>query len=292
MRCVHHFPDKALCWNYIKNTLRPDEVVFGSASTFWFTCAKCKHDFQLSIDKIARRGQWCAFCANRKLCPVPQDCATCFEKTFAGRYPQKALYWSDTKNTLMADQVVFGSVKRIWFTCDACGHEFRQSLDQMHRTSSWCPVCARKNESKNVIALTKSLQSMSQVTFTKEVVVKCNGRNLRWDFVVTTGQNVFCIENDGEQHFSAEKTMQIRRVEDFYVGREYFADQRAKDLLKDDHIRTTNGLLFRVSYRQLRVIGELVEKMVKQSIAGVTGVVYMDEEAYKDWGPIEPYDIQ
>lgn len=133
---------------------------------------------------------------------------------------------------------------------------------------------------------------MSQVTFTKEVVVKCNGRNLRWDFVVTTGQNVFYIENDGEQHFSAEKTMQIRRVEDFYVGREYFADQRAKDLLKDDHIRTTNGLLFRVSYRQLRVIGELVEKMVKQSIAGVTGVVYVDEEAYKDWGPIEHYDIQ
>lgn len=74
---------------------------------------------------------------------------------------------------------------------------------------------------------------------------------------------------------------------DAEAGWEHFVDQRRKDLLKDEYTRRTNGLLFRVSYMQLSIISQLVQEMIEQSNSGKTGVVYMDETAYKDWGPLE-----
>lgn len=117
--------------------------------------------------------------------------------------------------------------------------------------------------------------------------MKCEDRNLRWDFVVKNGGKVFYIENDGEQHFSAISLTQLRRDWDAESAWKHFVDQRRKDLLKDEYTRKTNGLLFRVSYKQLSIIGQLVQEMIEQSNSGKTGVVYMDKAAYKDWGPLE-----
>lgn len=284
---AHHSPEKALCWNYEKNTLWPDEVVYGSGSKFWFTCSKCKHDFQQTLDKVTRKdNRWCAFCYNFRLCPVPRDCSTCFQKTFAGKYPEKARCWSETRNKLRADQVVFGSRSKFWFKCDECEHEFRMGLDSIKTKGLWCPECACNNTSKIVRALTQTLSSFADVKFTKEETVRCNKRPLRWDFVVSNANKPFWIEADGTQHFTLREMMGIMRTKNVAKAKARFSDQRRRDLLKEEHIRKIDGLLFRVSYKQLKEIEILVKEMIEKSNAGVTGVVYMDKELYKDWGPI------
>lgn len=135
-------------------------------------------------------------------------------------------------------------------------------------------------------AISKALNAIDDVTYTKENTVKCNGRNLRWDFVVQNGNNLFHIESDGEQHFSLKANMHMSRIIDEDKGRKHFADQRTKDLLKDVRIRNMKGLLFRVSYRQLKKLDGLVKEMIQKSNEGAKGVVYMDRKLYANWEPI------
>ena len=269
-----------------KNAKMAHEVSRGSNKKYYHHCIECEHDFLMNPSSILGKKYWCNFCANRARCPESEDCSKCFANTFASWDAEKVSCWA-SRNVGVPYDYARASHHHAYFDCKDCRKCFRMRIDKVTVRDQWCPNCQTSKSSKNVEALSSVLQSFAGITFTKENVVKCEGRNLHWDFVVSNGANVFYIENDGEHHFSLLKNMQISRLYDGDAGKKCFADQRAKDLLKDDHIGKTNGLLFRVSYRQLRVVGQLVAEMIKQSNSGVTGVVYMDEEAYKDWGPIE-----
>lgn len=60
-----------------RNTLKPNDVALNSHKKFWFDC-KCGHDFEIALGNIIR-GQWCSYCANKKIC----DCEVCYNKSFA-----------------------------------------------------------------------------------------------------------------------------------------------------------------------------------------------------------------
>lgn len=138
---------------------------------------------------------------------------------------------------------------------------------------SWCPHCCT---SKNIVEIEEKLDSLEKVTYEKEISVKINGRNLRWDIVVNSNGNVFYIESDAIQHFHLRNMMGINRTEDKALGLELLKDQRVRDLSKEDYIRNSNKLLFRISYRQLKQIPELVDNMIEVSNSGFKGVKYMD----------------
>ena len=104
-----------------------------------------------------------------------------------------------------------------------------------------------------------------------------NKRRLAWDVRVNNNGNVFYIESDGEQHFKLERLMHLKRIKNQALGLEKLKDQRVRDLSKEDYIRNSGGLLFRISYRQLSKIPELVENMINVSNSGVIGVHYMDD---------------
>lgn len=267
-----------------KNEKKAHEVYKRSGVKYFHHCVKCDHHFFMSPEKIGR-GAWCNFCANRARCPESANCDKCFQNTFASYSADKVACWSSSNERRPYDFALY-SHRYALFDCQECSKSFRKMIAKAAYADQWCPECASNKASRNVESISAKLMSHEKVKFTKENVVKCSGRHLRWDFVVANGTNTFYIENDGIQHFSMEKNMMIRRVKDIEVGKAFFVDQRVKDLLKDEHILTNNKLLFRVSYRQLDMIERLVETMIEKSNAGATGVVYMDKEMYKDWGPI------
>lgn len=281
----HHAGDLAKYWSP-KNIKKPHEVLKGSGTKYYHHCVKCSHDFLMRPNCIlGYKKYWCNFCANRARCPKSDNCSTCFEKTFASFDKEKVSCWS-ARNDGVPYDFARASHHYAYFDCRDCSKSFRMRIDKVTCRLQWCPKCSLK-ASKNVVAISKALNKVANVNYKPEVSVKCEDRNLRWDFAVKNGGKVFYIENDGEQHFSVAKTMQLKRDWDAEAGWEHFVDQRRKDLLKDEHIRKTNGLLFRVSYMQLSIISQLVQEMIEQSNSGKTGVVYMDETAYKDWGPLE-----
>ena len=143
---------KVDCWS-TKNVKMPCHVSFSNGKKFWFDCDKCGHEFESSLNNIAK-GKWCPYCANKKLCNNI-SCKDCFEKTFASfdgtvGGKKKVDCWSD-RNPLKPYEVCKSSSKMFWFDCDNCGHDFESALNHITRDNgTWCPYCANKKLCNNI----------------------------------------------------------------------------------------------------------------------------------------------
>ena len=173
-----------------------------------------------------------------------KDCSQCLEKSFF--FPEKSLECSSTKNEKRPNKVCIGV-------------------------------------NKNMSRLCKTLDSKNGVEYVAEELIELSGKKLYWDLSVSSKHGKFHIESDGPQHFSIEGMMKVSRNE-ITKARKKFKNQRANDLMKDDHIRSNGKLLFRLSYRQFGKIPELVERMLKYVEKNKKGVFYLDEVLYKDFG--------
>lgn len=156
-----------------------------------------------------------------------------------------------------------------------CGIAFSCKIINVVRNNAWCPRCsAKKNR-----AICRLISTFDQfgIKYILEENVTLSGRNLKWDVMCNIDGVDFCVESDGAQHFNESDMNKItRRKLSKKLVRAKFQDQRTRDLLKEKHIRDTNGLLFRFSYRQTAHIESLVAQMLEHAANGTTGVVYMD----------------
>jgi len=66
---------KSVFWVQSRNTLTPRQVFAKVNTKYWFTCTKCKHDFDMSLDFVSS-GTWCPFCAHRQRCDK-LSCTSC-----------------------------------------------------------------------------------------------------------------------------------------------------------------------------------------------------------------------
>ena len=59
--------EKVKCFNYkLNNNKSPRNIFKCENKKYWFTCNKCKHDFESSISNITRKQkQWCPYCINK-----------------------------------------------------------------------------------------------------------------------------------------------------------------------------------------------------------------------------------
>ena len=274
-----HDKDKVNAWSY-KNNLKQNEVSISSDKKVIFKCynEECGREFELRIDRVTTSKRWCPCCNGVTFCKKT-ICIPCYKKSFASFHDKdKVNAWSD-KNKLKQNEVSISSCQKVIFKCYKCGHEFKSIIFNISR-GKWCLYChAMKNK------FTKKLVDIFDVMGMKydmEVIVKCEGRNLRWDLIVYKNGNEFYIEVDGEQHFSVEGIININRknISNEKAQKE-FEDQREKDLLKEKHIADNNKLLFRISYNQFDDLEELVQEMISKSNEKNKGVVKMDD--IYDW---------
>ena len=177
-------------------------------------------------------------------------------------------------------EVTIYSTEKTIFDCYKCGHEFKSILSNISK-GHWCPRCyATKN--KFIKKLFEIFDKM-QIEYKFEVPVKCGDLLLRWDMIVyNKNDKEFYIESDGEQHFSVEGLVRSWRTK---ISKEdaqkKFKYQRERDLLKEKHIVDNDKLLFRISYRQLKQLENLIGIMISISDNDDKGVVKMDD--IYDW---------
>lgn len=279
-------PQRAKEWSD-NNEKGPNMVSNWSSKEYLFNCEKCKHEYSTPLLRINDSSEGgCPYCSKKRLCPDSANCRSCFLKSFASFEPEKVACFSD-KNPKTPSQYYISSSKKVIFDCDKCNKEFATRIYGITGQMIWCPHC-QSYRNKNMSKLCKSLDGHDGIIYKPEVTVRCEGRPLRWDLVVTTAHGKIHIESDGPQHFTLKETIKIRRQK-VEGAIERFTDQRTRDLLKEDHIRANNGLLFRFSYRQRDRIPEFVEMMLKEVAAGTKGVIYLDD-LYDNWGPVADYE--
>ena len=153
---------KNIFWS--KNNIKKSRDVFkGSGKKYLFDCGDCGHEFEAPLNSIIR-GQWCNFCANRKLCDK-EDCETCLNKSFASHLRSK--FWSKNNGEIQPREVFKCSDNKYLFDCNKCGHEFESQLSCIYN-GRWCNFCGNKELCDNsdcIICFEKSFASHYRSNF-------------------------------------------------------------------------------------------------------------------------------
>lgn len=182
---------KSKQWSKL-NKMLPINIFKSSNKKFYFDCNICKHNFQISPNKIVHLKRWCPFCSHQKLCDN-NNCSYCFKNSFASN--KKSKYWS-AKNTLKPRQVFKKTAKIYIFFCKKCNKEFKKKLSEI---DSWCSDCNKKlgaTEKK----MFSELKHVYPTIFEQFKVEWCkNIMYLPFDFVIEDIKII--IELDGPQHF-------------------------------------------------------------------------------------------
>ena len=125
---------KAEFWSS-KNELTARQTCKNSNTKCWFGCKDCGHDFEVRLTDCNQRGNWCSYCAGKKLCQ--EECDTCFNRSFASH--PTSLFWSD-ENSCKPREVMKNSHTKYIFVCGDCNHSFKMSLDSATK-GRWCSYC-------------------------------------------------------------------------------------------------------------------------------------------------------
>ncbi len=179
-----------------KNKKNPRDCFKGTNTNFWFNCRVCNHEFEIRLSNITNGGQWCPYCANKKLCSY-DNCKICFEKSFASH--EMSEYWAP-KNIKSPRDYLKNSHKKLLFNCPLCKHEFEMQLDYITNGGHWCPNCKHKTERKlyNFLKLQPfPIKRQFKADWCRNP--KTN-RLLPFDFEIETLKIIF--ELDGPQHNS------------------------------------------------------------------------------------------
>lgn len=122
-----------------ENKISPSDVYRSSSAKYFFLCDVCDHTFETSLASISNAGQFCPYCANRKLCKK-KSCEKCFQNSFSSH--PRSNQWSP-ENKISAREVTKSNYKKYKFICDVCDHNFEARLSHV-TNGSFCPYCANQ----------------------------------------------------------------------------------------------------------------------------------------------------
>lgn len=102
-------------WDYSKNNKPPNLYFRSSKDRVWWICDR-NHSWQASIFARSIVGQGCPYCANKKACS--DNCLLTIN-------PNLCEEWNYDKNTLLPNQVLPYSKKKVWWKCKDCNFEWQ-----------------------------------------------------------------------------------------------------------------------------------------------------------------------
>ncbi len=138
--------EKLLCW--IDKDIKPSEVYRSDIKKkYKFICYICDHIFEISIQKIVYRNQWCCYCYgnNGIMCNLGKNCEFCYKKSLEYHMNEniekfKTIKWSSI-NSENPSQISKCSHIKYVFECNICEHKFSSTLNNITTNNSKCPYC-------------------------------------------------------------------------------------------------------------------------------------------------------
>lgn len=132
-------------WNYSKNTIKPDEIVYKSGKKVWWICSNCNFEWKTSV--VHRTGYHktgCPECAKKKQVQTLTENIIKKDGSFANNYPQLLEDWDYERNVgIDPYSLTSKSERRVNWICKF-GHRWDCVLASRTRVGSGCPICAGK----------------------------------------------------------------------------------------------------------------------------------------------------
>ena len=125
-------------WNYEKNgSLRPEELLAGTARKVWWKCSTCGYEWRASIASRTS-GVGCPLCSNKTVVCGINDLATL--------RPDLLEEWLYSRNTISPSEVSIGSGKEVWWKCRVCGNEWKTRVADRTGKKNGCPNCWKRSQ--------------------------------------------------------------------------------------------------------------------------------------------------
>ena len=136
------FPEVAAQWNYLKNgDLTPEDVTLGMKKKVWWICDK-GHVWEARVSNRTR-GHGCPECAGKYASP---------EHNLAVKFPEIAAQWHPTMNgDLTPANKAPGYIKKPWWKCRTCGHEWSAHIKNITQGGPKCKVCRANNRNQEYV---------------------------------------------------------------------------------------------------------------------------------------------
>lgn len=122
-------------WDYVKNSITPNEITSGSKYKAWWKCQK-GHSYQADVNKrTGKKPTGCPYCSGRKILKGYNDLVT--------KCPEIALEWNYERNIVLPSEIGSGSHKKVWWKCRKCGGEWEAAPDKRVGRNQGCPYCRK-----------------------------------------------------------------------------------------------------------------------------------------------------
>lgn len=131
-------------WNYLKNSIIPEEITYGSGVKVWWICSN-GHEWEATISDRTSKNNGCPYCSKRRV-----SIDNCLSTTNISLVEQ----WCFSKNKITPEEVTNGSTVKVWWKCEK-GHEWESIIRDRAIYGTGCPYC-----SNNFLVFENSLRSV------------------------------------------------------------------------------------------------------------------------------------
>ena len=133
------YPELVAEWSE-ENTLRPEEVTFGSGKKIIWNGA-CGHTWEASV-KNRGKGAGCPYCSGNQILPGFND--------LASGSPELMSEWAEENAPLKPEELGRHSPKAVWWRCSTCGYLWKARVaDRVD--GHGCRMCANAAMRKAVV---------------------------------------------------------------------------------------------------------------------------------------------
>jgi DNA-directed RNA polymerase subunit RPC12/RpoP len=224
-------------WDYNKNSITPDEIVFGSRKKIWWKCQKASdHEWQSSVYNRTKLEAKCPCCDGHKVVK-----STCLATT----HPAICKEWNYEKNDLTPFDFTYASNKKAWWKCELA-HEWYCKIYTRTRGDQ-CPICASSKGEKSV----REFIENNNIIYENEYRFKdCKDkRSLPFDFALFENGLFALIEYQGIHHYEPIK---------YFGGIKRFKETVLRDKIKFDYCKKNNIPLLIIPYWELKNIDSIL----------------------------------
>ena len=129
------YPETLNEWDYEKNAVPPNDILFTSHKSFWWKC-RFGHQFQQTIQQRISVSNKCPICFNRRGRGAKLD-----KNILGDCYPDLLKDWDYEKNIFSPYEISFNSKRKVWWKCPK-NHSYQMSVQKRAVRGFGCPVCS------------------------------------------------------------------------------------------------------------------------------------------------------
>lgn len=130
-------------WDYGRNTIKPNEVTYGSDKKPWWVCKVCGYGWSSRIANRTRLGNGCPKCGEKRRKQILLKNKIAKNGSLLTNFPEIAKDWHPTKNKgIVPDNVLSTTNKKFFWFCSKCEHVWKASVCNRIYNKSGCPACA------------------------------------------------------------------------------------------------------------------------------------------------------